>query len=63
VIFGLRLIQGIPSHRLQQHAKNYGYTAITAQLLAQRLIEEDGDRIRLSARGLLHADTIAERLY
>ena len=63
VIFGLRLIQGIPSHRLQQHAKNYGYAAITAQLLAQRLIEENGDRIRLSARGLLHADTIAERLY
>ncbi|HSF66660.1 MAG TPA: radical SAM family heme chaperone HemW [Nitrospiraceae bacterium] len=63
VIFGLRLIQGIPSHRLHQHAANYGHAAVTAQLLAQQLIEEDGDRSRLSARGLLHADTIAERLY
>ena len=63
VIFGLRLIQGIPSYRLHQHAENYGHAAITAQLLTQRLIEEDGDRSRLSAHGLLHADTIAERLY
>ena len=63
VIFGLRLIQGIPSHRLHQHVANYGHAAVTAQLLAQQLIEEDGDRSRLSAHGLLHADTIAERLY
>jgi len=63
VIFGLRLIQGIPSHRLHQHVANYGHAAVTAQFLAQQLIEEDGDRSRLSAHGLLHADTIAERLY
>ena len=63
VIFGLRLIQGIPSHRLHQHAANYGHAAITAQLLAQQLIEEDGERSRLSARGRLHADTIAGQLY
>ncbi|MEY4706145.1 MAG: hypothetical protein RL042_2350, partial [Nitrospirota bacterium] len=35
VIFGLRLIQGIPSHDLHQHATNYGHEAVTAQLLAQ----------------------------
>ena len=63
VIFGLRLIRGIPSPHLHQHAENYGHTTITAQLLAQRLIEEDGNRSRLSARGLLQADTIAEQLY
>jgi oxygen-independent coproporphyrinogen III oxidase len=63
VIFGLRLIQGIPTHRLHQHAANYGHTAITAQLLAQQLIEEDGECSRLSARGRLLADTIAEQLY
>ena len=63
VIFGLRLIQGIPSHNLHQHAANYGHAAITAQLLAQQLIEEDGDRSRLSARGRLQADTIAAQLY
>jgi len=63
VIFGLRLIQGIPTHRLHQHAANYGHRAITAQLLAQQLLEEDGERSRLSARGRLLADTIAEQLY
>ncbi|MBU6481832.1 MAG: radical SAM family heme chaperone HemW [Nitrospirae bacterium] len=63
VIFGLRLIQGIPSHNLHQHAANYGHEAVTAQLLTQQLIEEDGERSKLSARGLLQADTIAGQLY
>ncbi len=63
VIFGLRLIRGIPSHHLHQHAANYGHTAVTAELLTQRLIEEEGERSRLSARGRLQADTIAEQLY
>ena len=63
VIFGLRLVQGIPTHSLHQHAANYGHTAITAQLLAQQLIEEDGECSRLSARGRLQADTIAGELY
>jgi len=63
VIFGLRLIQGIPTRHFHQHAANYGHAAVTAQLLAQQLIEEDGERVRLSARGLLQADTIAGQLY
>ncbi len=63
VIFGLRLIQGIPSQHLHQHAANYGHETVTAQLLAQQLIEEDGGRSRLSAKGLLQADTIASQLY
>jgi oxygen-independent coproporphyrinogen-3 oxidase len=63
VIFGLRLIRGIPSQHLHQHAANYGHATITAELLAQQLIEEDGGRSRLSARGLLQADTIAGQLY
>jgi oxygen-independent coproporphyrinogen-3 oxidase len=63
VIFGLRLIRGIPAHHLHQHAANYGHTAVTARLLAQQLIEEDGGLSRLSARGRLQADTIAEQLY
>lgn len=63
VIFGLRLIQGIPSHNLHRHAQNYGYQEITAQLLAQQLIEEDGERSKLSAQGRLQADTIAGQLY
>ena len=63
VIFGLRLIRGIPAHHLHQHAANYGHTAVTARLLAQQLIEEDGGLSRLSARGRLQADTIAGQLY
>jgi oxygen-independent coproporphyrinogen III oxidase len=63
VIFGLRLMQGIPSQHLHRHAANYGHATITARLLAQQLIEEDGERSRLTARGLLQADTIAEQLY
>lgn len=63
VIFGLRLMQGIPSQHLRQHALNYGHETVTAQLLAQQLIEEDGEQTRLSAKGLLQADTIAGQLY
>lgn len=63
VIFGLRLTQGIPSHSLHQHALNYGHSALTAQLLAQELIEQEGERSKLSAKGRLQADTIAEKLY
>jgi oxygen-independent coproporphyrinogen III oxidase len=63
VIFGLRLIRGIPSQHLHQHAANYGHATITAELLTQQLIEEDGERSRLSARGRLQADTIAGQLY
>jgi oxygen-independent coproporphyrinogen III oxidase len=63
VIFGLRLIRGIPSQHLHRHAQNYGHVPITAQLLAQQLIEEDGAYSKLSARGRLHADTIAGLLF
>jgi oxygen-independent coproporphyrinogen-3 oxidase len=63
VIFGLRLIQGIPTCHLHQHAANYGLSSVTAQLLAARLIEKDGERSRLSPQGRLFADTIAEQLY
>jgi len=63
VIFGLRLIQGIPTRHLHQHAENYGRATVTAQLLAQQLIEVDGERSRLSSRGRLQADTIAGQLY
>jgi oxygen-independent coproporphyrinogen-3 oxidase len=63
VIFGLRLIRGIPSQHLHLHAQNYGHATVTAQLLAQQLIEEDGEYSRLSARGRLQADTIAGLLF
>lgn len=63
VIFGLRLIQGIPTDQLHRHAANYGLASVTAQLLTDQLIVEEGERSRLSARGRLQADTIAGLLY
>jgi len=63
VIFGLRLIQGIPTRHLHQHAENYGHASVTARLLVEHLIEEDGECSRLSDRGRLQADTIAGQLY
>ncbi|MEK7235985.1 MAG: radical SAM family heme chaperone HemW [Nitrospirota bacterium] len=63
VIFGLRLTRGIPSRHLHRHAANYGHEIVTSQLLAQQLVEEDGERSRLSAKGRLQADTIAGQLY
>ncbi len=63
VIFGLRLRQGIPTSQLKDHVENYGHFEVWRELCADLLIEEDGDRSRLSARGRLYADTIAERLF
>jgi len=63
VIFGLRLVQGIPTRQLQDHAENYGHTTTVEMLRGRMLIEEDGDRSRLSAQGRLYADTVSEQLY
>ena len=63
VIFGLRLVQGVPTRQLREHAANFGHRKTLADLKGKRLIEEDGERSRLSAQGRLHADTIAEQLY
>lgn len=63
VVFGLRLIEGIPTRNLQKHAVNYGQSKLLDDLQAQRLLEEDGDRCRLTSQGRLYADTIAEKLY
>lgn len=63
VIFGLRLLNGIPTYQLNDHAANYGYAEALEELRAGKLIEEEGQRSRLSAQGRLHADTIAEKLF
>ena len=63
VIFGLRLTGGIPTAAVNDHAANYGYRTVVDRLRAQRFLEDDGDRTRLSVKGRLHADTIAEQLF
>jgi len=63
VIFGLRLLRGVPTALMREHTANFGYTNQLESLRAMHLVEEDGNRTRLSAQGRLHADTIAEQLY
>jgi oxygen-independent coproporphyrinogen-3 oxidase len=63
VIFGLRLRQGVPTSQLKAHVENYGHVETWRELRADQLIEDVGGRSRLSARGRLFADTIAERLF
>lgn len=63
VIFGLRLLRGVPSSWIRQHAANFGHAETLQTLQTSGLIEEDGMATRLSAEGRLHADTIADRLY
>jgi coproporphyrinogen III oxidase-like Fe-S oxidoreductase len=63
VVFGLRLIQGIPTHALESHALLYGHRETLMGLRAQELIEEEGTRSRLTAKGRQFADTVAEKLF
>lgn len=63
VVFGLRLVRGIPTEELESHALRYGHCETLMGLRAQNLIEDDGRRSRLTAKGRQYADTVAERLY
>ena len=63
VVFGLRLIQGIPTETLEAHALRYGHRETLIGLRAQHLIEEEGTRSRLTAKGRQYADTVAEKLF
>jgi len=63
VIFGLRLARGIPTSHLHSHGANYGYLQLIDGMRASKLLEEEGDRTRLSARGRLLADSVAEKLF
>jgi oxygen-independent coproporphyrinogen-3 oxidase len=63
VVFGLRLIQGVPTHALEAHAMHYGYRETLSGLRAQELIDEEGTRSRLTAKGRRYADTVAEKLF
>lgn len=63
VIFGLRLERGIPTSHLNHHAVNYSYQRIVNHLHATHLLEEEGERTRLSAQGRLHADSVVEKLF
>ena len=63
VIFGLRLVHGIPTSYLDNHGENYGCLPVIDGMRARKLLVEDGERTRLSTVGRLHADTVAEKLF
>lgn len=64
--FGLRLTEGVPRTRVSQQ---FGLTAWTAKakslahLVAQGLVEQDQENIRLTSHGLKHADFVAVSLF
>jgi len=63
VVFGLRLVQGIPTQALEAHALHYGHRETLMGLRAQQLIEDEGTQSRLTAKGRQYADTVAEKLF
>lgn len=63
VVFGLRLIRGIPTARLSAHSLNYDRGSAIVSLRDRRLIEEVDQNTRLTAKGRLYADHVAEQLY
>ncbi len=63
VLFGFRLLRGIPVDRLHQHGRNYGYLSTIEQLRADGLIEEAEGRTKLTRQGLMQADGVVEKLY
>jgi oxygen-independent coproporphyrinogen-3 oxidase len=63
VVFGLRLIRGIPTTHLSAHGLNYDHGSTIVNLQERGLIEEVNHRTRLTAKGRLYADHVAEQLY
>ncbi|BFU96757.1 MAG: putative Oxygen-independent coproporphyrinogen III oxidase [Nitrospira sp.] len=63
VIFGLRLSRGVPTASLSAHGVNYGHGRTISRLRDGHLIEEVDRYTRLTARGRLYADHVAEQLY
>ncbi len=63
VVFGLRLIRGIPTTYLSAHGLNYDHGATIVSLRERRLIEEVDHYTRLTTKGRLYADHVAEQLY
>ena len=59
IVFGLRLIEGIPSESVHGHEKDADWTAKMVQLLNEGWLEETEGRIRFTATGRRFADSVA----
>ncbi len=62
VVFGLRLIDGIPAELVESSTQGGAWRDKLHLLLAERYLERADDRIRLTTLGRRYADTIAVEL-
>lgn len=63
--FGLRLVEGVSTRRINQRFGRAAWTAKAREitkLVAQGLVEQDDQAIRLTPRGREHADSVAVSL-
>ena len=63
LVFGLRLINGVPQKTVRQSLATSESRRMLAQLMAQGLVESDADRLRLTPLGQRYADTVAGALF
>ena len=59
VVFGLRLIDGVPTASLPIHEKQRDWTEKVTRLIDDGYLETAGDRVKLTATGRRFADSIA----
>jgi putative oxygen-independent coproporphyrinogen III oxidase len=59
VVFGLRLIDGVPTASLPIHEEQHDWTEKITRLIDDGYLETAGDRVKLTAKGRRFADSIA----
>jgi len=59
VVFGLRLIDGVPTASLPIHEEQRDWTEKITRLIDDGYLETAGDRVKLTATGRRFADSIA----
>lgn len=63
LVFGLRLIGGVPRETVDRSVDGPESRRILADLVAQGLVESDADRVRLTPLGRRYADSVASALF
>ena len=63
LVFGLRLIEGVPQSLIETGLPTAHAPAVLEQLTAQGLIELRANRVRLTPLGQRYADTVAGALF
>lgn len=63
LIFGLRLLEGVPRHRVRHHLAQGEHRRQLDRLIAQGLLEAGNEKVRLTPLGRRYADTVEEELF